>query len=116
MSEPVANQLQIEIMLDGDEAVVHLSGKLVAGVSNDLYSQVRPLMSEVRRIILDLSGLDYADSMGLGSLVRLYVSARNCRTELVFVNLGKRVRALLGVTGLLSVFSTVGEQGIHMKF
>lgn len=103
-------------MRDDDEAVVHLSGRLVAGVSNDLYTELRPLMSETRRIVLDLSGLDYADSMGLGSLVRVYVSARNCRCELVFVNLGKRLRALLGVTGLLSVFSTVGEQGVHMKF
>lgn len=116
MSEPAANHLRVEIVRNGDEAIVHLSGKLVAGVSNDLYTQLRPIMPEVRRIVLDLSGLDYADSMGLGSLVRLYVSARNCRTELVLVNLGKRVRALLGVTGLLSVFVTVGEQGVHMKF
>jgi anti-sigma B factor antagonist len=116
MSEPAASHLHIEIVRNGDEAIVHLSGKLIAGVSNDLYTQVRPIMSDVRRIVLDLSGLDYADSMGLGSLVRLYVSARNSRCELVFVNLGKRLRALLGVTGLLSVFSTVGEQGVHMKF
>lgn len=116
MTQDAPSQLSLEITRNGNEATVHCRGKLIAGVATELYTQVRPLMPEYKRIVLDLSGLDYADSMGLGSLVRVYVSARGCGTELVLINLGKRVRALLGVTGLLSVFSTVGEQGVHMKF
>jgi anti-anti-sigma factor len=112
MSEPVANPLRIEIVRDGDQAVARCYGKLIAGVANALYTDVRPLMPAARHIVIDLSGLDYADSMGLGALVRLYVSARGCGTRLELVNLGERVRALLGVTGLLTVFSTFGEPGM----
>jgi anti-anti-sigma regulatory factor len=47
-------------------------------------------------------------------LVRLYVSAKSAGCELELINLGKRIRELLGVTHLLSVFAICGEQGIKM--
>jgi anti-anti-sigma factor len=54
------------------------------------------------------------DSMGLGALIRLYVSARSAGCDLELINLGKRIRQLLGVTNLLSVFTVIGETGIKM--
>ncbi len=57
-------------------------------------------------IILDFSDLDYVDSSGLGALVGLKVSAINrglCKLELA--HLGPRVRKLLSMTNLLSLFS-----------
>ncbi len=105
MSDPNPNKLQVEIVQDGHRATVYCFGRLVAGVANDLYTQVRPLVPETRHITLDLSGLDYADSMGLGALVRLYVSAKGRGTEISLINVGDRVRTVLGVTGLLPVFA-----------
>jgi len=116
MSDHETHPLRLEITRNGEEATVLCFGKLVGANATDLYDQVRPLMPAARRVTLDLCHLDYADSMGLGSLVRLYVSARSSGSELILINLGKRVRALLGVTGLLSVFATMGEQGIHLKY
>jgi anti-anti-sigma regulatory factor len=49
--------------------------------------------------------------MGLGTLVRLYVSSRSAGCSLELINLGKRVRELLGLTHLLSVFTVIGEHG-----
>jgi anti-sigma B factor antagonist len=60
---------------------------------------------------LDLSDLTLIDSMGLGTLVRLYVSSRSAGCSLELINLGKRVRELLGLTHLLSVFTVIGEHG-----
>jgi len=70
-----------------------------------------PADSSSRRIVLDLSDLTHIDSMGLGTLVRLYVSSRSAGCSLELINLGKRVRELLGLTHLLSVFTVIGEHG-----
>jgi anti-sigma B factor antagonist len=108
--------LTLDIERQGDVTVVHCHGKLVAGVSSTLYSQVCPLIKESKRIVLDLSDLSYMDSMGLGTLARLYVSSKAGGCELVLTHLGKRIRELLGVTHMLSVFTIIGEHGGMMKF
>jgi anti-anti-sigma factor len=56
--------------------------------------------------VIDFADLNYLDSLGLGSLVGLKVSAINkgfCKLE--FVNLSPRVRELLRITNLTELFS-----------
>jgi anti-sigma B factor antagonist len=62
--------------------------------------------------VLDLTELTHMDSMGLGTLVRLYVSTKSAGCELKLINLGPKIRQLLSVTNLLSVFATIEEQDI----
>ncbi len=108
------SRLTLDIEREGASAVVRCSGVLVAGVHNFLYTEVGQLLPESKRIVLDLTALDHMDSMGLGTLVRLYVSAKSAGCELELINLGPRIRKLLGVTNLLSIFAICGEQGIRM--
>ena len=110
----LTSPLTLEIVKKGDCVVVHLDGKLVAGVGDLLHNQVRTLLPQTKRIVLDLTKVTRVDSMGLGTLVRCYVSARGTGTSLELVNLGKQIRQLLGTTGLMSVFVTVGEHGIKL--
>ena len=63
--------LTLDIDRNTHPIVVRLHGKLVAGVGDILYDQVRPLLSDHKRIILDLTDLVRMDSMGLGILARL---------------------------------------------
>ncbi len=112
--QPATTVLTIDIQQAGDTAVVHCGGKLVAGVGDTLFIKVRQLMPHTKRIVLDLTNLTRVDSMGLGTLVRLYVSARSAGCQLELMNLGKQVRTLLGTTGLMSVFVVIGEHGIKM--
>jgi len=113
-NEAAESLLTLEIERAGDVAVVQCRGRLVAGVNDFLYVQVSRLLPDARRIVLDLTDLTHMDSMGLGALIRLYVSARSAGCDLELVNLGKRIRQLLGVTNLLSVFTVIGETGIKM--
>jgi anti-sigma B factor antagonist len=106
--------LTLEIDRAGTTAVVHCHGRLVAGVHDILYTQVRQLMPESRRIVLDLTDLAHVDSTGLGTLVRLYVHARSEGCSLELINLGQKVRQLLGMTNLLSVFTIIGEHNIKI--
>jgi len=63
-----------------------------------------------------LTEVAFVDSMGLGTLVRIYVSAKSAGSRVELVNLGKQIRELLGITNLLSVFTNICESGVTMKF
>jgi len=106
--------LDLRIREDAGSIVVECSGALVAGVTDVLYREVRELVARDRRIVLDLTHLEKMDSMGLGTIVRLYASARSNRCELELINLSRRVRELFGVTGLLSIFETCGEHRVRI--
>lgn len=107
-----APQLTIDVEQEGTTTIVRCHGRLVSGVTDVLYSNVRPLIPGSKRIVLDLTDLTYMDSMGLGTLMRLYVSARAAGCSLELINIGKRIRELLELTNIWSVFATVGERGI----
>ncbi|MFZ0517710.1 MAG: STAS domain-containing protein [Acidobacteriaceae bacterium] len=109
-----AVDFSIDIARSGNTAVIRCHGKLVAGVDNVLYRDVKQLLPECKRIVLDLTDLTRMDSMGLGALVRLYVSARSAGCSLELVNLSKQVKMLLKTANLLSAFSTVCEYNIKM--
>ena len=116
MPEPTLSTVfNLEIERCADHAVVvRCHGRLNAGVTEILQSQVHPLISESKRIILDLTDLAVMDSMGLGAIIRLYVSAKSSGCSFEMINIGKRIRQLLGFTNLLDVFTVVGEHNIRM--
>lgn len=116
MSDRAAtSQLTLDVHRTGSVSVVRCSGNLVAGVNGLLAHEVSRLLPCSKRVVLDLTELTHIDSTGLGTVVRLYVSARSAGCDLELINLGKRVRELLGVTNLLSVFTHVGEHDIRMR-
>lgn len=105
--------LKIEHQPDG-AVLVRCSGHLVAGVTDLLRTEVKRLMPDTRHIILDLAELEKMDSMGLGSIVSLYVSAKSAGCDLELIQLNKKVREMLGITGLLSVFEQCGSSGVRL--
>jgi anti-sigma B factor antagonist len=110
------NILTLEIEHKADEAVIRLHGKLIAEVSTNFHDRVRKMISEKKRIVLDLADLNYIDSIGLGALVRLLVSAKTKGCSLELLHLGKRVRQILDLTHALGCFTVIGEQGITTRF
>ena len=110
----VASTLTLEVERAGTTAVVRCRGLLVTDVNDVLYSRVRELIPDSKRVVLDLTELVRVDSTGLGTLVRIYVHSRSANCELQLLNLGKQVRQLLGTTNLLSVFTVIGEHGIKI--
>jgi len=107
-------RLTLEIERADDVAVVRCHGHLVSGLTNVLYSNVRPLISNSKRVVLEMSDISAIDSVGLGTLVGLYTSSKTAGCELQLLNIGKRVRELLGLTHLLDVFTVIGEHGIRL--
>jgi|SRR5271154_6699471 anti-anti-sigma factor len=97
-----------------DATVVACTGRLTAETSPRLKMEVKALLPNKRRVILDLTDLVHMDSSGLGTLVALYMSSKGARCELQLVNLTPRIRDLLALTNVLSVFETCGRSGTHL--
>lgn len=98
----------------GNVFVLHCKGRLVAGQTQVLTEAVKALIPQSKRIVLDLSGVQHTDSMGLGTMVRLYASAKSAGCSLELMHLSKQIRNLLGLTNLFSIFTVVGENGIKL--
>jgi anti-sigma B factor antagonist len=111
--QAVASLLTVVVDRLDDCVEVRCSGRLVAGVNDRLYLEVSQLIPNSKRILLDLTDLTHMDSTGLGTLVRLYVSAKSAGCAVQLFNIGKPIRQLLGVTHLLSVFEVIGNNNIR---
>jgi anti-sigma B factor antagonist len=91
--------------------VVDCSGRIIFGEeSANLRDTLRDLIPQNKKIILNLSGVNYIDSGGLGTLVALYTSARNSGGSIKLANLTQRVGDLLQVTKLLTVFDVYDSE------
>jgi anti-anti-sigma factor len=60
-----------ELQVSGDTTTVICHGRIVSNTAENLKQLVKPMISEVRRIVLDLSDVSYVDSAGLGYAVAL---------------------------------------------
>jgi anti-anti-sigma factor len=110
--EVVAKPLTYDVQREGETAVVKCHGRLVAGLTDGFYQELKEVASSSKVLILDLGDLTYVDSMGLGTIVRLYVHAKGAGCEFQLLHLGKQLRNLLKMTNLLSTLSSAEEHGI----
>jgi anti-sigma B factor antagonist len=85
--------------------IVDCNGRIVFGEeSGALRELVKDLLKDSKNIVVNLAGINYIDSGGLGTLVGLYTSARAGGGMIKLANLTHRVGELLQVTKLLTVF------------
>ncbi len=85
--------------------ILELTERLTLETEVDLRDAVRRQLDAGRRhIVLDLARAPYVDSCGLGTMVQAYVSAHRAGGSVRLLNVGQRVRQLLTITRLLTVF------------
>ena len=87
------------------EEVVQCHGRIVSETSQSLRTTVKPLFSQGKTVILDLTDVSYMDSSGLGTIASLYVSAKAARSQLRLINLNARLKELFRITRLGEVIS-----------
>jgi len=100
--------MQIEERVVGNVTILDLKGKITLGEGDEaLKDKVHSLMNQdKKRILLNLAGVPYIDSAGLGEVVRTYTTVSRQGGQLKLVNLTKRITDLLMITKLLTVFET----------
>ncbi|MGH9686346.1 MAG: STAS domain-containing protein [Candidatus Acidiferrales bacterium] len=107
-------ELKLQTIKRDDATVIQCAGRLTSEHAAALKSYVKDAIPQAKRIILDLAEVTKMDSLGLGALVGLYVSARKAKCELVLVNYNKSIKELLGITNLLSVFEDYAQSGMRI--
>jgi anti-sigma B factor antagonist len=96
----------------GQVTVVDLSGRIVLGDGSALLRKtIRGLLDDQRRkILLNLADVDYIDSSGIGELVSGYTAVKNQGGDLKLLHLTKKVRDLLQITKLYTVFDVFTDE------
>jgi anti-sigma B factor antagonist len=105
-------QLEIKERAVGDIVILDLIGKITIGEGSvQLRDAVSRLLETRRsRIILNLGGVSYVDSSGIGELVSRYTTTKNAGGKLKLLNLPKKIKDLLMITKLLTVFEIYEEE------
>jgi anti-sigma B factor antagonist len=97
----------------GDVVVVDVSGKITLGDGSDqaLKDKMRSLVQQGHtKLLLNLGEVSYVDSAGLGELVQSYATVTKSGGALKLLNVTKRIKDLLSITKLLSVFETFDSE------
>jgi len=99
-------QLEIKERNVGDVVLLDLQGRITIGEGSvQLRDAVGRLLAAGRqRIVLNLEGVTYVDSSGIGELVSRYTTTKNQGGQLKLLKLTKKIKDLLMITKLLTVF------------
>jgi anti-sigma B factor antagonist len=92
--------------------IVDLSGRITLGEASVV---VRDVINDLmgngnKKIVLNLAEVNYVDSSGIGVLVSSFSSVRKQGGELKLVNITKRIRDLLQITKLYSLFDIKDDE------
>jgi anti-sigma B factor antagonist len=103
----------VEVRPAGDVVVVDLKGKLTAGLGDQiLRDTVDELLAEgKRKILLNLSGVSFLDSAGVGELVAGLRTAKRFGAALKLLSTSARVDSTLYMARLLPVFEMYRDEG-----
>ena len=100
--------MEIDERAAGKVTVLILKGDLKLGDGQALLKdKINSLLHQGRKhVLIDLGGVGYIDSSGIGELASAFTSAAKAGGSIKLLNLTKRVRDLLAITKLLTVFDT----------
>lgn len=109
--------MEIEERANGEVMILDLKGKLTIGEGDELLKdKVNSLIQQGhQKLLLNLEGVPYVDSAGLGEIVRTYTTVSRQGGKLKLLNLTKRIEDLLAITKLLTVFETFESEQEAIK-
>lgn len=99
-----APELNLQTEKSVSETTVRAVGRITSKTSAALENALRNVIPQSRKVVLDLTGVEYIDSAGLGALVSVYMHARRANCDLEIANPKPRIRDLFSRTRLGSVF------------
>jgi anti-sigma B factor antagonist len=103
--------LKMETRVVDGVTIVACQGRIVFGEEATALRQgLRQVLTVTRQVVLDLSGVSYIDSGGLGTLVGVYSSARSNGADIKLMGLGQRLRDVLQITKLATVFEVYDNE------
>jgi anti-sigma B factor antagonist len=104
-------QLKLSTRTIDGVLIIDCAGRIVFGEESAyLRDMVRKLLAERKSLVLNLNGVNYIDSGGLGTLVALYTTSRNSGSSIKLANLTRHIDDLLQVTKLVTIFDVYDSE------
>lgn len=105
-------ELNIKERQAGDITVLDMSGRITIGEGSvALRNAIRRLVEEGKKnILLNVGGVGYVDSSGIGELVSSFTAVKKEGGHLKLLNLTQKIKDLLAITKLLTVFDTYDDE------
>jgi anti-sigma B factor antagonist len=96
----------------GDTHILDISGRIILGKGTmTVRNTIKDLLHNgVKKIVLNLAEVNYIDSSGVGELVSSYTTVAKEGGQLKLLNLTTKVRELLAITKLLTVFQVFDNE------
>jgi anti-sigma B factor antagonist len=110
--------MQIGQRVVGDVAIVDITGDITLSKGGDVLikDKVQSLLQQGhRKLLLDLGNVSYVDSAGLGQLVQVYATTSHLGGSLKLLRVTKRLKDLLVLTKLLTVFESYDNEEEAIK-
>ncbi|MFQ6113998.1 MAG: STAS domain-containing protein [bacterium] len=100
--------MQIKEQMRGDVAVISLKGKLMGGPETlAIHEKVKDLVgNKINKVVIDLGGVKWMNSSGLGALMGSMTTLRNAGGELKLAKVTDKVQSLFMITKLITIFET----------
>ena len=105
--------MQIDERMNGEVTVIKVTGDITLNQGGDvmLKDKIQSLLQQGRKkLVLDLGNVSYVDSAGLGQLVQIHSTAKTNGGSLRLVNVTKRLKDLLVVTKLVTIFDSYDSE------
>jgi anti-sigma B factor antagonist len=110
------SSFSIKIREAGAVSLLDVSGRLTSFEAHALRDSISRLLKQGRRdMILNLSGLNYLDSSGIGELARVYVTVVKQNGQMKVVGLSSRIEEVLKITQLYQVFPEFPDEEAALK-
>ena len=107
------HEFDIQKRKKGDVVVLDLVGSLTVGANEQAFKEtVSDLISrKYTRIVVNLVGVEFMDSSGIGAIVKSYTTLTQNGGKLKLLQPNKMIRHTLKITGLLGIFEIFEEEG-----
>ena len=101
----------------GDVTILDMSGEVRIGQGSvALREVIRKLSGEgKKKLLLNLGGVNYVDSSGIGELIANYTTVSRQGGQLKLLNLTDKIQNLLVITKLLTVFDVYEDEETALK-
>ena len=101
----------------GDVTVIDATGRITLGEGASLFrDMVRDLAAKGnKKLLLNLNDVSYIDSSGIGEMVSGFTTVTNHGGQLKLLGLSKRVKDLLQITKLYTVFEVFDDEAAAVR-
>ncbi len=109
--------VKLETRQVGDVTVVDASGRITLGEGAEAFQELieKLVASGHKKVLINMGGISYIDSSGIGELVNGFTTVTNAGGLLKLLNLGKRVYNLLQTTKLRTIFQTFDNEAAAIR-